>query len=109
MTTLVCPVCSARWKIVPEGEGDRPAVCPVCETRAVPTDEMDVWQVGDRAMYVDEFLPGVIVAREGEQVQFRADNGETFWTGWDHMTADDCGPRSLILDTLAAQLGPPNA
>lgn len=31
MTTLVCPVCSARWKIVPEGEGDRPAVCPVCE------------------------------------------------------------------------------
>lgn len=33
MTTLVCPVCGTRWKIVPEGAGDVAAVCSVCVTR----------------------------------------------------------------------------
>jgi hypothetical protein len=29
-TTLVCPTCKTRWKIVAAGEGDKPALCPVC-------------------------------------------------------------------------------
>lgn len=30
-TTLVCPICGARWKMVPaQGDWDLPAECPVC-------------------------------------------------------------------------------
>jgi hypothetical protein len=43
VTTLVCPVCAARWKILPDGDGDRPAVCPVCaNTRSeIPANAVD--------------------------------------------------------------------
>jgi hypothetical protein len=46
MTTLVCPVCEARWKILPDGDGDRLTVCPVCanarsETPANAVDSGD--------------------------------------------------------------------
>lgn len=34
MTTLCCPVCSTRWKILPEGSGERAEPCPVCEAHA---------------------------------------------------------------------------
>jgi hypothetical protein len=30
-TTLVCPGCLARWKIIPGDDGDRFALCPNCE------------------------------------------------------------------------------
>lgn len=30
MTTLVCPDCGARWKIVPGGDDDQSALCPNC-------------------------------------------------------------------------------
>lgn len=31
-TTLVCPHCGVRWKILNTGGGDRPAACPTCQT-----------------------------------------------------------------------------
>jgi hypothetical protein len=64
-------VCSARWKIVPEGEGDRPAVCPVCETRgATATHWRNAardygWRRGDVPLVVELWAPhGRDVPRE---------------------------------------------
>lgn len=31
MTTLCCPACETRWKMLPHGSGDRQAFCPPCE------------------------------------------------------------------------------
>jgi hypothetical protein len=41
VTTLVCPVCAARWKILLDGDGDRLAVCPVCNS-TVTEDPVEV-------------------------------------------------------------------
>lgn len=64
MSTLVCPVCAARWKITPEGEGDVAQPCPVCvgNGRATATHWRQAgrdygWRRGDVPLVVELWAP----------------------------------------------------
>lgn len=84
MTTIVCPACENRWKIVPEGAGDVAAVCPVCRehTAMVPLLARDGTVRAVALIDADcaELVAPYTWRRDGKGYGIRPVKLETGWT-----------------------------